>query len=310
MDDIEKIWSSKDESVWSAALKDYWDYVQTQGKTAIEEEMACLDVEALKGLSDTGWRSFLAGKFFPWKYSPGRYYQTQRAKFLRRYSDQTELKALLDIKGRIFKSNLEVAIAAISVVREIHQIGIAGSSALLSLLFPRQFGTVDKFVIKSLQRIEEFKNDPVMQQTDPDDIRMSAAARVISIMRCKAAGNNVLFQSDKWTSRKIDMVLWVKRESKGVSRSSKTTKKEKLMDNSRPPAWSIADEVARSLTQGKNDNLIRFSEFSTAMKQQGYAGVQASDYVHGESNRDPRSGKHPIFEKSGRGIYRYVGPRE
>jgi hypothetical protein len=41
----------------------------------------------------------------------------------------------------------------LSIVTDIHGLGIAGASGLLAVLFPSHFGTVDQFLVKALLKI-------------------------------------------------------------------------------------------------------------------------------------------------------------
>jgi hypothetical protein len=195
----------------------------------------------------------------------------------------------------------------LGIVDEVYQFGIPSASGLLSLLFPSHFGTVDRFAVESLQRIEEFKDDTTIQGIKPKTISLDDAVRAISIMRGKALENNRLFGTDYWTARKIDMVLYATREPRNRTGDGKPNRNTWKIDAERKPAaWEVVDEVARSLAECNRGMLVSAPAFSEEMRRKGYKGVQASDYVYGMKNKDPRSGIHPVFEKVGRGIYRYA----
>ncbi len=193
----------------------------------------------------------------------------------------------------------------IGIVDEIYQFGTPSATGLLSLLFPACFGTVDRFVVKSLQRIEEFKDDITNQEINPENIGLDDAVRAISIMQSKALQLNELFNIDYWTPRRTDMILYSTRETGSRIGPRKPSRNTKEIDvQTRPAAWKVVDKVAKCLAGQNGDNLITARAFSEEMRSRGYKGVQASDYVRGAKNKDPRSGVHPVFEKVERGKYR------
>jgi len=93
--------------------------------------------------------------------------------------------------------------------------GVGGASGLLSLLFPEQFGTVDQFVVKALQKIRTFPEGEIssreiqaLRRMNPKNLSKSDGIILIGIMRRKADNLNSIFGSRFWTPRKIDMILW------------------------------------------------------------------------------------------------------
>lgn len=305
MVNIQDVWTSEDESVWCSRIDAYWRYIEKQQKMALEEEMAKLSSQLMAELTDEAWRSFLATKYIPWKHQPGQFWRSKQTKFLSRYASREQLALLATIKNRIFACDPEKTRELLKIVDEIHQFGIPSGSGLLSLLFPSHFGTVDRFVIQSLQRIQKFKDDTKIQRLDPEDISLDDAVHAISVMRVKALENNNLFGTDYWTARRIDMVLYITREPKnrtGIEKSNSHPGKT----NTKLAAWEVVDDAAKFLAGSDQDKLVTAFAFSEEMKRRGYKGVQASDYVCGVKNKDPRSGLHPVFEKVGKGLYRYV----
>lgn len=308
MASIQDVWTSGDESIWLAQIATYWERVGGQKKKALEEELDSLKIQSVRDFTNEEWRDFLAIKYIPWKHSPGPFWASIQKKFIAKYESAESLNRLSANKRRIFGSSPEMIIDLLRTVDEIYQFGIPSASGLLSLLFPLHFGTVDRFAMESLQRIEEFKNDLAIQRIDSKNIRLGDAVRAISIMRAKALENNRIFKTNYWTSRRIDMVLWSTRESGNRHRVAGTREKVgKENTATKPAAWEIVDQVARSMSDRDPDRLVRARIFSEEMRRKGYKGAQASDYVHGMKNKDPRSGIHPVFEKVRRGIYRYVG---
>ena len=75
-------------------------------------------------------------------------------------------------------------------------------------MFPNDFATVDQFVVKRLQEIEHpvFKFD--LNSMKPEHLKIKDGVVLITIMREKAVELNKKFNTNFWTPRKIDMILW------------------------------------------------------------------------------------------------------
>ena len=84
-----------------------------------------------------------------------------------------------------------------SSATEIRGLGPAGASGLLSILFPESFGTVDQFVVKALREVEGFPYANELEKMNPESLSMDNSVLL-----------NQRFDTDFWTPRKIDMVLW------------------------------------------------------------------------------------------------------
>ena len=76
------------------------------------------------------------------------------------------------------------------------------------ILFPNDFGTVDQFAIKALLNVKSLKEYGNLKKMNPENIKAKDAAFVIDIFRRKADELNGMFNTDFWTPRKIDMILW------------------------------------------------------------------------------------------------------
>lgn len=244
---IQDVWTSEENSVWCAQIDAYWKYIEAQGKKALEEEMANLNSQLISDSTDGAWRDFLANKYIPWKHSPGRFWRSMQKKFIARYAVQEQQTLLSTVKSRIFACNRGMTKELLDIVDEIYQFGIPSASGLLSLLFPSHFGTVDRFAIESLQRIEEFKGDIEIQRIKPKSISLNDAVHAISIMRVKALENNKLFGTDYWTARRIDMVLYITREPEnqaGIRKSNSHT--QKMNTKMKLAAWEVVTKQPNS----------------------------------------------------------------
>ena len=78
----------------------------------------------------------------------------------------------------------------------------------MAILFPQNFGTVDQFVVRRLQEI----NPPIyaadLNRMNPEGLKIKDGIILVNIMKEKAAELNAKFNTDFWTPRKIDMILW------------------------------------------------------------------------------------------------------
>jgi hypothetical protein len=96
----------------------------------------------------------------------------------------------------------------LEIAKRINGLGIAGASGLLSIMFPRDFGTVDQSVVKSLLSIQGIPERGFLEKMKPDSLKLHDGVLLINIMRNKAKALNERFGTERWTPRLIDKVLW------------------------------------------------------------------------------------------------------
>jgi len=82
----------------------------------------------------------------------------------------------------------------------------------LAVLFPKWFGTVDRFVVEALLEVPSLPERQKLLGMKPKSLTHDDAVVLIDILRKKAAQLNELFHTDEWTPRKIDMILWNQRD--------------------------------------------------------------------------------------------------
>ena len=209
MNTISNLWNSKFESDWKAALEKYWGFVRPDN-VGLEKELNDLKLEKIMELDQDGWYDFLHDSYFRWKYTaPNRYASTTL--LLRRYKDSDQLDKLFDIKMRLLNFDISDISVGLLIAKEIHGLGVAGSSGLLSLMYPNDFGTVDQFAVKALCQISNLPESKDLIKMNPDNLTLKNGKDLINIMRGKAKENNAIFGTDYWTPRKIDMILWASR---------------------------------------------------------------------------------------------------
>lgn len=206
---ISELWNSCDQTRWDQALDHYWCFVRPS-HLDLERELDQLDPARVQDLDAQGWFEFLLNKYFRWKYTaPNRYAST--TKYLIRHAmTREDLDALLSARDRIFQARNRSIREALSEALVIQGLGTAGASGLLAVLFPRSFGTVDQFVVKALRTIPSasLPGDSAIARMNPNALSIRNGVLLIETMRAKAARLNEVFNTDRWTARKIDMVLW------------------------------------------------------------------------------------------------------
>ncbi|MGX8702087.1 hypothetical protein [Caproiciproducens sp.] len=201
---INYLWDCTAEECWKTALDDYWSHVKIQNRK-LEEELEHLDSIAVSKLSAEEFYDFLYSKYFVWKYTAPNRLATTRMNLQKHLIN---IDRLGKIKSQIFLFDLENPELGLKIVTQINGLGTAGASGLLSLLFPKYFATVDQFTAKALYQIESLTERDALKGFNPEGLSLKAGALLIGIMKEKAHVLNQQFQTDFWTPRKIDKILW------------------------------------------------------------------------------------------------------
>jgi len=203
---IADLWVSTNPKAWENALEGYWNLVQRRNR-ALEQSLDTLDLERLRRMDANGWYKFLRDEYFRWKYTaPNRYATTTHS--LQRYDDDNELGELDQIRKRLLALDPDYVRSGLEAARAIQGLGIAGASGLLALMYPKNFGTVDQFVVKALRQVQGLPEAEALAQMKPRTLTIKDGVLLINILRRKAADNNRVLKSDNWTPRKLDKVLW------------------------------------------------------------------------------------------------------
>jgi len=213
---IAELWDSGTTDDWEAALGEYWGCVQPQNRK-LERTLNLLTPDIIAALDAHSWYEFLHDQYFRWKYTaPNRYVTT--TKYLVRYSANNELDVLDGIRTELLALDGSDIRKGLRVATLIRGLGIAGASGLLSLLYPQWFATVDQFVVKALHQIPGLPETADVRAMNPQSLSLADGVLLTEILCRKADDNNRVFQSDAWTPRKIDMVLWAVRVEPKVAR--------------------------------------------------------------------------------------------
>lgn len=203
---INVLWHSNDETAWKKALQGYYESLSKK-ELELDLELEALTSKEIENYTVNQFYDFLYNKYFVWKYGYSQYLSTY-LKSLSKYKNENRLSDLEKIKIKIFNLNLYDIEACIKNADDINGLGIAGASGLLSIIFPDYFGTVDQFVVKSLLKIDNLEEYDKLLKMKPNSLNKSDAVVLMKIIRKKAKELNEQFDTDFWTPRKIDMILW------------------------------------------------------------------------------------------------------
>jgi hypothetical protein len=203
---VNHLWHMGSKTDWENALKDYWGAVSS-ANMKLEQDFERLDPEQVRGMNPEQFYSFLHDEYFVWKYTAKNRLTTTR-RSLKKYMDRDRVGELGFVHQQLFSFDHNDIERGLSLATQIHGLGTAGASGLLSVLFPSDFGTVDQFVVKALCEIEGLKEHAPLSNMSPLSLTPRDGVIIISILRRKASELNLSFETNIWTPRKIDMVLW------------------------------------------------------------------------------------------------------
>lgn len=203
---ISNLWNHGSEAAWQEAWEHYYDLLNAEAQE-LDSYMENADANDIAQLSVSEFYDFLYDRYFVWKYTAKNRLATTR-KSLRRYADENKLYELADIQRRLFLADHANIGKCLRIATEIRGLGPAGASGLLSILFPEEFGTVDQFVVKALREVDGFPYAAELSKMKPESLSVENSVLLIRILREKAKKLNENFNTDFWTPRKIDMILW------------------------------------------------------------------------------------------------------
>jgi len=191
--------------------------------------MHTIDFAVMKRLGERKWFEFLEDEYFPWKFT-GNWLPRRLADL-----NSNGRSHLFGVKETLFalsETDLANTRKALSTVKspKIRGLGYAGGSGLLAVLFPKWFGTADKFVVKGLCQIPELPERQellLMIRTDSRGkesvlLNEKEVVLLVQIMRRKAIELSTIFNA-KWTPRMVDMILWATRDREEARCSGRTT---------------------------------------------------------------------------------------
>lgn len=208
--ELTNLWNTNSEIEWDLALKRYWSLIKPEN-IRLEERMGRLDPNEIEYLSDDEFYNFLHDEYFVWKYTAKNRLATTRKQLII-YKTENRLQELDKVKKEIFSFDLNNIEQGLRITSQIKGLGIAGASGLLSLLYPKYFGTVDQFVLINLRRIYGLNQRYSLLSIKPESLRLKDGVELINIMKERANELNTSNNTEKWTPRDIDKILWAYRE--------------------------------------------------------------------------------------------------
>ncbi len=203
---ISSLWNYGSEIAWHEALDYYYESLKGE-EQALDRYMENIDADEIAQLSAAEFYDFLYDKYFVWKYTAKNRLATTR-KSLKRYVDENKLHELANIQQRLFSSDRSNIEKCLTIAAEIRGLGPAGASGLLSILFPESFGTIDQYVVKALSEVKGLSYAAELMKMNPDSLSIKNGVLLIRILREQAKRLNEKFDTNFWTPRKVDMVLW------------------------------------------------------------------------------------------------------
>jgi len=211
LSDINDLWESRDEKEWRDALDRYWENPTVLKNLKIEQFMHKVDLEYVKRLDPREWYDFL-DKYFRWKFT-GNHLDDRLGDLAKNTLDHlASVKRSLVAMDELDLADVRKCLKVVKSP-QIRGLGYPGASGLLALIFKEWFGTVDRRVVESLCEIGSLPERGRIREIDArlksnKDWEERDAVLLIDIMRRKARKLSGWFGPDKWTPRKIDMILW------------------------------------------------------------------------------------------------------
>lgn len=210
---INGLWHRGTEQDWKDAIAAYYENPFVKKNIDLERRIEAISPDAIRKMDGAAFYCFLYDEYFKWKYTaPNRLATTRKS--LSRYESEG-VDQLEEIRRGIlqtFDNDPYNTKEMLSVAKQIYGLGTAGASGLLAIIFPELYGTVDQFLVYSLLKVRDFPEHSDIERMNPLGLTVKNGIVLENIMRRKAQELNEKFKSDKWTPRKVDMVLWVVRE--------------------------------------------------------------------------------------------------
>ncbi len=205
---LDTLWNSSVHNEWlQIEQTKYWNLIK-DSNLDIEREFENLDAVAISRMNVQEFYTFLYEKYFVWKYTAANRLATTR---MHLQKHQNNLGELEKIHNNLFSFDKKDIMAGLIIASQIKGLGTAGASGLLSVLFPEFFGTVDQFVVSAFLNIHNLDYSNQIQRINPQNIKPSEGVILIELMREKAHQLNKKNNTNYWTPRKIDKVLWAYR---------------------------------------------------------------------------------------------------
>ena len=204
--DLNRLWHEGSKSDWNNALKKYDEQADE-----LDRHLEALKPSEVKSMNGQRFYSFLYNDYSKWKYGndKGRLKRTRNllSKYYPKRIDYLEIiKECIFCAYKVSPNDTE---SLLEIVTRIKGLGVAGASGLLSILFPRYYGTLDRHLVNSLCIIKELPEQKALRNITPESLTIKDGIVLETILRNKANELNQRFKSSKWTPRKIDKILYI-----------------------------------------------------------------------------------------------------
>ena len=212
---VKGLWRSSKETEWERCINRYWHLDSVQTNLEAERRMENLNPQVFEKYNAEQFYDLLANQrsgYYRWKFgaqqADGNLKALQTFKQLPNNAAGGEFNR---IKEDLLTFDHHDIRQGLEIVKQFPGMQDKAGLGFLSVLFKPDFGTVDKWVIKILQHLDQF-DFPTMNVTvgkiDPDHPTTDEVVQIIQIFREKASELNQQFASKKWTPRRIDMALF------------------------------------------------------------------------------------------------------
>ena len=205
--EITHLWCRGTQEEWLRAMERYDSLVVDP---ELEAYMSTLDWRTVERMTVEEFYNFLHDKYYVWRHEAPNRLSAARG-YLRKHCRYDELAELQEIKDMIFSLDRDNISLMLRTAERIRGMGTAGASGLLGFLFPDKYGIIDQFVVITLRKIEGLPEHGALHKMSAAGLRTNEGILLERLMRNKAAELNLRFQTDFWTPRKVDMVLWAYR---------------------------------------------------------------------------------------------------
>lgn len=216
--DVSYLWNSLDELLWR---NKYLTYINNLDKTNLYlfNFLDKIKIDDIDKMSVQEFYNFLYDFFFPFQYSSKTNLNKCREEF-EQYILKENLNELDEIRKKLITIDLSNYENAIEEARKIYGLGYVGATALLSILYPNNFVTIDQFLLYALYSIDSLK-DKIITVYNPvkrkpiiiDDKRTKI--RLTSLSHGELATNLLKNKSIElnnkasnfWNPKKIGLIL-------------------------------------------------------------------------------------------------------
>ncbi|MCR5629587.1 DUF1759 domain-containing protein [Eubacterium sp.] len=197
-----ELYFSGNEDSWKEYEQEYYDFVDVQLEKEIERIRSIDCIE--------NFYSFLIDKLLKWSLISDFIYESNVKRLKEEYeNDRNKLNVIFDKICEYVKKiendsteDYTYISNGINLLTEIVGVGPVCSTSFLAIILPSKFGVVSRHIIEPMKEVysdvKEYKKVISKKQACELEIKLNEISRTI----------NKRFDSNYWTPRKVDKVLW------------------------------------------------------------------------------------------------------